>query len=194
MTKHYKLSVTQNLTLELPLIKDKDLLYYSFNILGNQKLNKILASLLHESLIKKNIVPDTILTVEAKAIGLVEQLSTLFGIEKYCVIRKSKKSYMTNPISSNGTSIISRENVYWLDENDLNYLKGKRVIFCDDVISTGGTIKAISQMLEKYNIRFEAYVAAMTEGTDWKNLFGTEVIKIGHFPLPERYFLGEKND
>lgn len=194
MIEYYSLKIDDNLMIKLPLVETDDISYYSLNIMGMHKLNKKLAELLHQEILNHNIIPEVILTVEAKAIGLVEQLSDLFGIEKYTVVRKSKKSYMKNPISSKGTSIISKDNVYWLDEEDLIYLKGKKVIFCDDVISSGGTIEAVKKILDKHGIIVKAYVTALTEGTDWKDIDGVKVIKLGHFPLPEKKLAGEKND
>jgi len=125
---------------------------------------------------------------------LVEQLTGFFNLDKYYVVRKQKKSYMNNPISSNGSSIISKNNIYWLDEDDIKSLIGKNLIFCDDVISTCGTIEAVKKILNKYDVKVEAYATVLSEGTDWLSIDGIEVVKLGHFPLPGKESNGETND
>jgi adenine phosphoribosyltransferase len=96
---------------------------------------------------------------------------------------------MVDPIFIEGKTIISGNAVYWLDGADLDYIKNKNIAICDDVISTGGTIKSVLHLLEKAQIKPKYIVCALTEGIERKEIYGLEVITCGHFPLP-----GENND
>lgn len=188
MINSYKLNLTPNLLVELPLVITENLSYYSFNMLGMSRWNSEVARYLYE----KNLYllngekPDVIITVESKAIGLTEQLSKLYNIEKYIVVRKSQKSYMKNPLSYNGDTIISGKSTYWIDGDDLNYLKNKKIIICDDVISTGATINVILDIIKSANCKPLLMCCALTEGIIWQQINGINVVSCAHIPLPNK--------
>ncbi len=186
MKKIYNIKLTPTLSIDLPLIKTDNISYYSFNMLGMAKWNQEIAKILYDkiSMILKNETPDVIVTVESKAIGLAEQLSRLYNIEKYIVIRKTKKSYMNNPITINNSTIISGKSTYWIDEVDLNYLRDKKVIICDDVISTGGTVHAILDLIKSIECKPLLLCCALTEGIEWTEYTGIKVVSCAHLPLP----------
>lgn len=66
----------------------------------------------------------------------------------------------------------------------LESLRGKTVLVFDDVVSTGGTIKAVWELLQEYDI--DVYFGFIfTEGTDWKtSIDPTKVIALGALPFP----------
>jgi adenine phosphoribosyltransferase len=51
-----------------------------------------------------------------------------------------------------------------LDENDLKYIKGKRVALIDDVISTGESLNALERLVTKAQGMIVAKAAILAEG------------------------------
>ena len=180
MEMFYKLKIG-NCERKLPLIKGDKISYYSFNMLGDAELNrecaKEIAKFINDS--------DVIVTVESKAIALVQEISTLLGHPRYVVIRKSKKSYMENEVSVFGNTIISGDTNYIINGTDIEYLKGKRIAVVDDVVSTCGTIDAIYRLLDKCELQIFKIACILCEGKITKEFKGIKVDSCGFIPLLE---------
>lgn len=164
---------------KLPLVKG-DFFYYSFNMLGDSELNKASAKEIKKSLTDDL---DVIVTIESKAIALAQELAIEFGHPRYVVIRKSKKSYMKNEVSITGNTIISGYNTYYLDGADIDYLKGKKIVVVDDVISTGGTIDAVYRLLTSAGLSVSQYACVLCEGKITTEFKGIPVVSCGFIPL-----------
>jgi len=88
---------------------------------------------------------DLIVGAEAMAIPLIVPLALMTGIP-YNVVRK-KKYGLPGEVSVRQTTGYSEKDLY------INGLKeGDRVVIVDDVISTGGTLKAIVQALKAMGV------------------------------------------
>jgi adenine phosphoribosyltransferase len=155
-------------------------------MIGKTTLNFIVARELDDKRKRlKFATPDVYLTVEAKAIALTHELSVFAGNERYVVLRKSRKSYMTNPMKFVGNSITSGEQEYWLESSDAEFLANKKVAIVDDVMSTGGTAKVLLEVLASLNSKPEFFFVALTEGDDRDEFDGIPVISLANIPLPE---------
>ena len=107
---------------------------------------------------------DYIVTPEAKSIPLAYEMSRQSG-KKYFVIRKKPKIYMTDPVSVHVKSITTESvQTLILDSKDGEEIKGKRVLVVDDVISTGESLAAVEQLLEKFDCNIVAKAAVLAEG------------------------------
>ena len=166
---------------ELPLVNAGKISYYSFNMMGDMELNVESAKLL--ALFLEDI--DIIVTVESKAIALVQELASILKHPRYVIVRKSAKSYMVNPISVPGNTIISGGVDYYLDGNDIEHLKGKRIAIVDDVVSTCGTIDAIYRLLNKAGLTINKIACILCEGKVTAEFKGIPVISCGFIPLME---------
>ena len=166
---------------KLPLIKCKTISYYSFNMLGDTILNKESAKLLTPLLADA----DVIVTVESKAIGLVQELASNLRHTRYVIVRKTLKGYMMNPVSVSGNTIISGSSNYYIDGSDIEFLKGKRIVVVDDVISTCGTIDAIYRLLEKADLTIDKIACVLCEGKKTIEFKGIPVVSCGFIPLME---------
>ncbi len=166
---------------ELPIIKiSDDLAIASFVILGDTEL--ICAAALE--LVKHLPKVDVIVTAEAKGIPLVFEISRLIGMKKYVVARKSIKAYMDEPLVNEVESITTqKKQILCLDKNDVDLIKGKRIAIIDDVISTGESLKAIEELVEKAGGIITAKVAILAEGdaSERKDIIFLE--KLPLFPL-----------
>lgn len=184
MDNFYKIKVGK-CERNLPLVHGEKVSYYSFNMLGDTELNiefaKELAKLLGDT--------EAIVTVESKAIALAQELASILKIDKYVIVRKSLKSYMHNPFSISSNTIISGSSTYYLDGDDANFLKNKKIVVVDDVISTCGTIDAIYKLLKKANLIVSKFACVLCEGKKTIEFNSIPVISCGYLPLVEN-----KND
>ena len=149
------------------------------NILGDTELVEACATELAKMLEDKDY--DVMITAESKSIPITHALSVRTG-KPYIVCRKSYKSYMGNAIRSTSVSITTQsEQSLILDDKDIPLLKGKKVLYVDDVISTGSTKKAIESILEQAGAQPNPLALAIcAEGSEeaWP-----DVICLGHLPL-----------
>ena len=130
-----------------------------------------------EELLKKVPEHDVILTAESKGIPLAYEMSRQSGI-KYLLARKSAKLYMSNPVGVDVKSITTaRLQTLYMDQHDLEYLHGKRVLIVDDVISTGESLNALEALVGKAggNIVGKATVLAEGDAADRDDIIFLEL-------------------
>ena len=159
--KTYTLHVA-GLTRELPIIKlSYDLSIASFVILGDTEIVKKTAPMIA----KKLSEVDFVVTAEAKGIPLAYEISKILNLNEYIVARKSIKAYMEEPIEVEVNSITTTNSQkLYLNNQDANKIKGKRVALIDDVISTGQSLKALERLVEKAGANVVAKAAILAEG------------------------------
>ncbi len=107
---------------------------------------------------------DVVVTAEAKGIPLCYEMARQ-GCKNYVVARKGVKVYMRNPIDVSVKSITTEnEQKLYLGEGDANFIKGKRVLIVDDVISTGQSLEAIEELVNKAGGNIVGKAAVLAEG------------------------------
>ncbi len=107
---------------------------------------------------------DVLITAESKGIPLAYEMSRQSG-KKYLLARKSKKLYMKNTVEVQVNSITtSHLQKLYLDADDMEYLKGKRVLLVDDVISTGESIHALEQLVKQAGGEIVGKACVLAEG------------------------------
>ena len=112
---------------------------------------------------------DVIVTAESKGIPLAYELARQSG-KPYVVARKSVKLYMRNVFSAEVRSITTDHvQTLCLDGADAEYLKGKRVVIVDDVISTGESLRALEALVEKAGGIICGRMAILAEGESQNN-------------------------
>ena len=121
------------------------------------------------------------MTAETKGIPFAEALSRLLGFSRYIVARKSVKAYMENPLSVEDNSIttLGSQRLYIMDE-DIKRIKGKKVLLLDDVISRGGSMKALRKLAETAGGIVVGEAAAVAEGAAAQR---TDIIFLASMPL-----------
>ena len=149
---------------ELPICKVTDDLYIgAFIVFGDAELTEACA----REMLK--LVPadsyDYILTAEAKSIPLIHEMARQSGAAKYFIARKGPKVYMTDPICVKDKSITTlAEQKLYLGREDADLLKGKRVLLIDDVISTGGSLRAMEELVKMAGGEVVDRIAVLAEG------------------------------
>ncbi|MBO4229397.1 MAG: adenine phosphoribosyltransferase [Clostridia bacterium] len=146
----------------LPLCELTDDLYLgAFVIFGDVELTIACA----EALLKKAPAFDLMLTAETKGIPLVYEMARQCGQNSYILARKGKKLYMKSAVKTEVKSITT-ENVQtlYLDQDDMDQMKGKRVLIVDDVISTGESLHALEVLAETAGAEIVGKMAILAEG------------------------------
>ncbi len=147
---------------ELPLCRlTDDLMIAGFVIFGDVELTCACA----KALLERAPEFDYILAPEAKAIPLAHEMARQSGRNDYFIARKKKKAYMTEVFEVEDRSLTT-EGVQTLciDVLDAMKMKDKRILLLDDVISTGGSISAVEQLVQKAGGIVAARMAILAEG------------------------------
>ncbi len=157
----YELKIA-GLKRNLPIIQlNENLKIASFVILGDTEMVATTAPLIAEKLPEV----DLLVTAEAKGIPFVYEIAKQLNMAKYVVARKSIKAYMSSPIVHEVESITTQKTqTLCLDTEDVERIKGQRVALIDDVISTGESLKALEELVEKAGGNVVAKAAILAEG------------------------------
>ena len=160
MKKTHTITVA-GLTRELPLCAVDDTLdIAAFVMFSDVELTVACAKALLE------IVPefDVILTAATKGIPIGYEVSRQSG-RQYVVAKKSVKVYMTDPISVDVKSITTAgvQKLY-LSAEDIEWIKGKKVLILDDVISTGASLAALKELAAAAGGIVTCSAAVLAEG------------------------------
>ena len=106
-----------------------------------------------------------IITSESKGIPLAHEMARQMGVNKYVLARKSQKLYMSDVFCAEVTSITTaKKQTLYLDGADAEYMRGKRVLIVDDVISTGESLRALEALVERAGGNVVGKMAILAEG------------------------------
>ncbi len=149
----------------------------AFVVIGDYELTVACA----EELLKIAPEYDYILTAEAKGIPIAHEMARQSGAETYVVARKAPKLYMKEVFAVDVRSITTeKEQKLYLDKKDADMMKGKKVLVVDDVISTGESLRALEQLVEKAGGIVAAKMAVLAEGDAQER---ADIIYIEKLPL-----------
>ena len=150
------------LTRDLPLCKVTDDLYIgAFVIFGDVELTVACA----RELLKKAPEYDVLITAESKGIPLAYEMARQAGTNRYLLARKSPKLYMKNVFTVKVNSITTaKEQILCIDQDDVDFMQGKRVLIVDDVISTGESLHAVEELVKQAGGNVVGRMAILAEG------------------------------
>ena len=156
----YKMTIA-GLERELTICKVNDKLDNAgFIIFGDVEITVASAT----ELLKKCPEFDYIVCPEAKGIPLAYEMARQSG-KPYFICRKGPKLYMSNPVHVEVRSITTdKVQTVYLDGNEGEQLRGKRVLILDDVISTGESLAAVNKLVEQFDANVVAQAAILAEG------------------------------
>ncbi len=108
---------------------------------------------------------DIMITAESKGIPLIYAMARIMGENKYILARKAPKLYMRDVIKYELDSITTvKHQTLYLDGNDVEFMKGKRVLIVDDVISTGESLRALESLVTSAGGKIVGKMAVLAEG------------------------------
>ena len=147
---------------DLPLcpISDK-LMIGAFVIFGDVALTVACAA----ALVERCPEHDVLITAESKGIPLICEMARIQGNRRYVLARKAPKLYMKDVFSAEVRSITTdHKQTLYLDGKDAEYMKGKRIVIVDDVISTGESLHALEELVNKAGGNIVGRMAILAEG------------------------------
>lgn len=165
---------------ELPICKVTDDLYIgAFICFGDAELTVACARDMLAMLEADSY--DYLFTAEAKSIPLIHEMARQSGAKKYFIARKGPKVYMPDPISVEDKSITTvAQQKLFLGSDDADLIRGKKILLVDDVISTGGSLKAMEALVEKAGGTVTGRMAVLAEGgaADRKDILFLEKLPV----------------
>ena len=118
-----------------------------------------------KALIEKAPEHDVILTAESKGIPLAYEMCRLSGKNRYVLARKSVKLYMKDVVKCETQSITTEaKQTLYIDGDDAEFIKGKRVLIVDDVISTGGSLLSLENLVTQAGGTIVGKMTILAEG------------------------------
>ena len=147
---------------DLPLCKVADDLYIgAFVMFGDVELTVHCAA----QLLKLAPEYDYIIAPEAKAIPLLYEMARQSGADKYFIARKGAKAYMSGVFEVEVKSITTMSiQKLVIDTADAEMIKGKRMLIIDDVISTGESLRAMEELVNRAGGIIAGKMAVLAEG------------------------------
>ncbi len=147
---------------DLPICNLTDTLSIAaFVIFGDVELTCACA----KALLEKAPEFDYMVAPEAKAIPLIHEMARQSGRNEYFLVRKKKKAYMNGVFEVADKSITTEgEQKLFMDGADAAKMKGKRILILDDVISTGGSLAAVENLVEQAGGNVVGRMAILAEG------------------------------
>lgn len=157
----YRLKVA-GIERDLPLCPISDTMNIgAFVLFGDVELTERCA----EALAERAPAHDVMITAESKGIPLIHAMSRILGENRYILARKSVKLYMKNVLKCETQSITTdAKQVLYIDGDDAEFMKGKRVLIVDDVISTGGSLLSLEHLVEMAGGEVVGKMTILAEG------------------------------
>lgn len=152
----------------------------NFTLLGDIELVDALADAFT---VKLNAYTfDYLVAVEVKVVPLVHGIAKRLGHKRFVVCRKRVKPYMVSPIILRPPANFPKHVLpLVINGNDAEFLKGKRVIVMDDVVSTGMTMRLMHSLMGKVGATVVASAAVLRQGEQYHTL--PNFLYMGELPI-----------
>jgi adenine/guanine phosphoribosyltransferase-like PRPP-binding protein len=133
--------------------------------------------------------PDCVASVATLGIPVAVEVTRALGLDDYLILQKTAKIHLRDSLREPVESITSSGTQHLLlDRRRIPVVRGRRVAFVDDVISTGASSAAALRLLEAAGADIVAIGALLTEGDAWRSVLGPRadlVQALGTIPLFE---------
>lgn len=122
---------------------------------------------------------DILVMPDGKAQGLLHVVQREAWLPAI-LIRKERKSYLVEPVLEVTTTSVTttRRHAFYLGADDAATLQGKTVAILDDVMSTGGTIHAIKELLHAAGAVKTYILVVANEGQPRKDIIALANLEV----------------
>jgi len=183
--EYYEIDVA-GLRRKLPIVRINDSLWIAaFVLWGDVELTNACARAIAARLEPMDF--QYVVSIEAKALPLVHMVATYLSdpiagrYRPYIVLRKSVKGYMKRPLTVQVKSITTAAvQSLVLDGTEAERLRGSRAAIVDDVVSTGGSLRATEDLLQQVGAQVVARAAVLHEEGGYEN---PGLISLGTLPI-----------
>jgi adenine/guanine phosphoribosyltransferase-like PRPP-binding protein len=131
--------------------------------------------------------PDLVVSVATMGIPLAIEVTRSLGLDDYLILHKTPKIHLGDSLAEPLTSITTDGRQYLrMDPARVGAVAGHRVAVVDDVISTGGSIKAALALLRRVGAEPVVIGTLVTEGSGWSSALGPDahlVRPLGAIPV-----------
>jgi adenine/guanine phosphoribosyltransferase-like PRPP-binding protein len=133
---------------------------------------------------------EVVASVATMGIPIAIEVCRALGLDDYVIFQKTPKIHLADalaePLRSITTGVQQR---LLFDQRRVGVVKGRKVALIDDVISTGGSVRAALNLLRRAEAEPVAIGVLATEGEEWRQAIGTDarlVRSLGTLPLFRR--------
>lgn len=128
--------------------------------------------------------PEVIIGLPTLGLTLAPLVARNLGHSRYVPLGTSRKFWYDDALSVEMTSITTPDQIkrLYIDPRMISLLQNRRVALVDDVISSGRSIRAGLNLLEKINVTPVVIGAAMLQSERWKDPAPAHPAGLAHWP------------
>jgi adenine phosphoribosyltransferase len=137
----------------------------TFTIIGDVELTERAGEEMEKKLKLQGIEPDCFVGPGMNITNFVHHMAVRFDHRKYVILRKSIRNYMIQPeVQLPWRQAPKHARKLVINGPDAAYLKGKKVVLVDDVVSTGTTMQMLQVLMKRLGAEVIATVSIFVQG------------------------------
>jgi adenine/guanine phosphoribosyltransferase-like PRPP-binding protein len=116
----------------------------------------------------RSVAPEIVAAPATLGLPIALEVSRALGLDDYVILQKSKKIHLGDALSEPVRAITSASpSELLLDRRRIPAVAGRRVLFVDDVLSSGSSSAAALRLLERAGAEIVGVGAFLAEGDGW---------------------------
>jgi adenine phosphoribosyltransferase len=131
--------------------------------------------------------PEVVVAPATLGIPVAIAVTRALGLDDYVILQKTRKVHLSDALEESVHAITSTTgSTLLLDRSRLGAVAGRRVLFVDDVISTGSSSGAALALLERAGAHVVGVGAFLAEGDGWPDTllpYADRLFALGRIPL-----------
>ncbi|WP_213815073.1 phosphoribosyltransferase family protein [Glaciihabitans sp. dw_435] len=131
--------------------------------------------------------PEIVVSAATLGIPVAIEVTRHLGLDDYLILQKSQKVHLRDALRESVRAITSDSgSEFLLDQARIPAIAGKRVVFVDDVLSSGSSVAAALRLLDRAGAIVVGIGVLLEEGDDWRDVLGERaalVRSLGTIPL-----------
>lgn len=139
----------------------------------------------HElALLLRSTGADIVVTAATLGIPVATSVAAALGHDRMLVLQKTPKVHLGDALVEPLSSITTDgDQALRLDRALLGWLDGRRAVFVDDVIATGGSAAAALRLIRRGGAEVVGIGSILVEGASWRSALGADAALVRHLGL-----------